>query len=756
MTIWYEKVKLFNRFFYFIFIPLFLIYGILSAINIMNDFSYKQKYSMKRIQSVYTEYKNLPDKIDVMYKSLENQINMIIASEGINQLEDEVYTEYILYNKLYQDAQRKQIYLDEIKVVLDKANTNLLTYNIENISTDKYIYQYQKELLEVYSSARDNVKIGFEHLCGWNVFFNDINFSGYLYVLVVLFLIINFFNDKYTESNKIIQLTRYGRETAIISKIILHLMVIFFSIVLVEGIRLLIIFLYHGLSSPFNNIQAYISLYPYNLSILQYLFIYIGVKILTAFSIYLTFIAIFCIVKHVYMFFAFYISYYILNAIVYNSRNVNISCNTFFGVNTFLSQYRSIHIFFKVFPSIDFYLLSTVLICIIMIPLIIYLYIPINITWKKPKFLYMKLLKAKNNKNRKNYSTNCTLHELYKQLIADKKFFLFIVILILLVIFQCWNCNNANTYMDSLYKDYINSVNGIYTTEKAQYLKEERIRIQSLISQEAQAVKDFQLGKTTLPEYSEYLKNLYIAKTQSTILERLEDITCFFKITVEEYNKYGSYTYETGYLLFFNNSFDDIITLLIIIFACMSYCMEYKSTTSNSKMIYVLHTTANGDKYLYRAKLIALFYLNNAIIILYLITRFLLIWNILGFENFDANIFSLTGFRSAVQNISILQFIGINFLYIIVIYNSISAFLINITRMLKNTISPVVIGSLLLAPIFFRRIYDSSFLEYLDITKIINPHTLAGIIAGNPFPIITGIIIITLGLLSIINLKIIK
>lgn len=549
MTIWYEGVKLFNRFFCFVFASLFLIYGIVTAINIIHDFSFKQKYGTVRIQSVYTEYKNSPDKIDAIYKNLENQINMITAGEDTNRLKDEVYTEYVLYNKLHQDAQQKQLYLDKIKVLLDKANANLLTYNIENISTDKYIYQYQKELLKVYSSARDSVKIGFEHLCGWNVFFNDINFSGYLYVLVLLFLIINFFNDKYTENNKIIQTTRNGRKPAIISKIILHLTVIFFSIVFVEGIRLFIILLHHDLSSPFNNIQAYISLYPYDLSILKYLFIYIGVKILTAFAIYLTFIVIFCIVKNVYILFAFYISYYVLNTILYNSRNVNISCNTFFRINTFLSQYRSMHLFSKVFPSFYFYLLSAVLICIIMIPLIVYLYIPINITLKKPKFLYIKSLETKNIKSKKTYSTNCIPHELYKQLIADKKYFLFVIVFISIVIFQCRICNNANTYMDSSYKDYIHSVNGIYTVDKAQYIKEERIRIQSLISHETQAIEDFRLGKTTLPEYSEYSKNLYIAKTQSYILERLEDTTYFFETTLEEYNKYGSYIYETGYLL---------------------------------------------------------------------------------------------------------------------------------------------------------------------------------------------------------------
>lgn len=717
--IYYEFKKIFSRSFLVSILSIFCVYFVITYLQIKNDTPhYYEIYDKSDIAVFYETYKNDCADIDNRYDELLQEISLLQENSAT---EDEIVNKKIvelsLYQKLYEDVGRKQTILAEIDEVLLKAWRTKQTYDIEKVSKSEPIYHLQEQVIQIYTSVRENLRVGFEHLCGWSIFFRDANFSGYLYIVLLFLLIINFQNDKENNSILYIGISKNGKYKTLTSRLILHGLIIFFGVLLTESARLLIVDKIIGLSSPLNAIHSFnmFSLYPYSTSILMYLLRYLLWKFLICLFCYSMGLLFYCYIGNIIMFLPTYFLIFCGQYII-NKFEILPSTNSVFGITEFLSQYRYFY-FGKYFCSADtfltFFFILVIVICIISIYFIYYgrklrkIHLPLYcISIQK-----IHLLRPSHT-----YSLGLFQQELYKQLTYNKKYALILLVFICIGVMQNQECKEHDTYMEKAFETYINSYSGEVTEDKIMLLESEVVHISNVLGNKDIMEDKYRNQEIDRDAYHSYIVEYLYATTNQQFANYLVSKAEYFAIKSQETGNSGTYLYEKGYQLFFENDSTDILMIITVLLAMFSYKMEYNI---NGVSFYNIQcTTKYGRKNTFIAKIKALLFINTNIIMIYQCIRYLIIGAYFPFTYKNASLFCISGFEEANNFMKAGNTILLSVVIQILLFNCILVCLVCLFSQHKISFIGNTVCILSWLPIFLRRIFNIQVFEIFDMPQL--------------------------------------
>ena len=727
MLIKYELKKIISRVFIGIFVSIYVGYSLITALSMFSDFSYKHYYGLEKIKNVYFEYQQ---------STLDNDI-------AINNYK----SEDLLTSKLLSDANRKNEYIDEVSSIIRQAKYHLLSYEKENISPDSYTYKYQEQIIQLFTKAFFEITIGFEPYLGWDVFFSNDVASYCVYSLLIMYLVIVFYNDKSKGNDSIVTVTKNGRVKYIIAKLTACIIILIIGICLGEAIRLLLTWYHHGLSSVFNNIQAFkdFTANPYNLTILEYLLIYFITKILGSITLLCSSIYLYGIIKNLPVYCIIYTGISIVDILRYTSSSEKYVYNLLYSTNDFLKKYNSICVFNNLFSYQPLTLISFCIITIILCIIIVICYRQIYIN-SHTSFL-SKIQKKYLNKERgcQIKSTSLIWHELYKLLLLNKRLLVILLPLLIICVDQWIECIEKSTYTEGIYKHQITLIEGEYTNEKHEYLTSKFDETQSILSREKEMEVKYISGMISLVEYQDYLNDFYAASTNQYIFSDLIDKANLLEYYQQQYGLNGSFVYESGYELI-NDDTQIMPYIVILILSLTSYLVEYSVKNNTSCMAMILYTSQTSKYKLFKTKTLLTISINVFVLITYKIIRVLIIEKYFPITHLAAQSFSLATLESISFNLTLSQFYSIYILYIVIITASITTILMQFAKIIKKE---GVITILLFALIFSVIANFMPQVQYLNMFNFSHQYSIeyfTDLISGNVKCILTILSLVTISI----------
>lgn len=678
MLIKYELKKIISRVFIGIFVSIYVVYSLITALSIFSDFSYKHYYGLEKIKTVYFEYQ-------------QSTLDSDIAINNYNIVN-------LLTSKLLSDANRKNEYIDEVSSIIRQAKYHLLSYEKENISPDSYTYKHQEHIIQLFTKAFFEITIGFEPYLGWDIFFSNNVASYCVYSLLIMYLVVCFYNDKSKGNDSIVTVTRNGRVKYIIAKLTACIIILIIGICLGESIRLLLTWCHHGLSSVFNNIQAFkdFTANPYDLTILEYLLFYFITKIISSIALLCSSIYLYGIIKNLPVYCIIYTGISIVDILRYTSSSEKYVYNLLYCTNDFLKKYKSICIFNNLLSYQPLILISsctiTIIICIIIVICYRQIYINSHMSiWRKIQKKYL-------NKEHgwQINSTSLIWHELYKLLLLNKRLLVILLPLLIICVDQWIECIEKSTYTEEIYRQQLTLIEGEYTNEKHEYLTSEFDETQAILSREKEMEVKYVSGMISLVEYQNYLNDFYAASTNQYIFSDLIDKANLLKYYQQQYGLNGSFVYESGYELI-NNDTQIMPYIVIIVLSLTSYLAEYSVKNNTSCMAMILYTSKTSKHRLLKIKTLLTISINVFVWLTYKTIRVLIIQKYFPITHLAAQTFSVANLESISFNLTLNQFYSIYILYIVIITASITTILMQFSQKIKKE---CVITILLFALIF--------------------------------------------------------
>lgn len=749
----FEIKKILSRLFFITFGTLFSLFVLITCIEISSEYSYKQIYEEKVISELYDRFRRNPDIIMEEYDALIAQIELIIPTENNADAVQALTDDYRIYTKLIQDAKRKQQYFEETSSVIRQAEYHLLAYDKEGIPKTSYIYKYQSIIDSLFSKAQTSIAFGFEHYSGWDTYFNDHNFNAVIYILLIGYLIIHFYNDKRYGNDRLIYPTKNGKSKYIIIKYLTHSVVMFVFITVCEISRICIIHLYHGLSSPLNNIQVFscFTMNPYNMIIVQYLLLYIGVKLLTALFMFSIGLLICLVCRQIPIIIAVYIGSISITALFHTFTDGAFGPNGLFEVHTFLQRYRSVNLFgYVVYAPLFYFGLCIIGIATGIIFLLCFYHEQNNFTQKK--IFSFKKWKCGFNTTRSASHVCLVFHESYKQIINSRKWLILLLVLILISYIQWNECDEENTYTESLYREHIGMVEGIYTVEKENYIKQQYISMLDILSKEGEMREKYKNNLISLEEYRKYINSFTSASTTQYIYLDLLNKTESLKEYQKESGNSGYYIYEKGYHIFNTSDSITLYIVLLIVFCGTSFLPEYVAKNNAMPMIALIRSTKTGIKNLNRTKYGVLLTTNLSLYTIIFIWRLIIIERIYPLKFILSDIHYLSGFEKIPFGISILSYYLLFFMYTVFVISALTAIMLALAKKCKKELLLVIILLVVILPVLLNNLITSNVLSIFDLSLLIKAYHFTELLQGNIFSIISLFIVFFVGILAIVCL----
>lgn len=560
--------------------------------------------------------------------------------------------------------------------IVDTAEQSILQKRMNGIADDAFTNQYQKKVMERYSKTASNVSIDMEYVHGWDEYLSYTAVDLFLFIVISVMSSVVYTMEGHSGFIAIMITCRYGRRSTALAKMLAGLISTVAILILFTLETWSVYLLGYGFSNPSNAIQALpgFSKCPYVLTIGQGVLLGLIIKFCVLYTCFLLLLRI-----------SMWIGHY---------AGSFIACTAVMGVNILIEHLEYINlnaygkilnVFSAISPSVLFsrYLGMNIAGYAIDAPVfVITLYgtvmmlLSLSILMKsavfQPKRLKGRLKKISENCNGfirsekqkkacwRMYPESILYWELYKLLNSGK----LIAVLLLLLIAKSYYTNNIYTkdqsYGDFLYEEYMTVLSGESTTDKRNYIMEERSSIDRIMSDFTEAQEKFLCDEITYEEYRNLLLEYDYAYTHDPVLEKIEKQVEYIDELAQE-NREAWFIYDTGWSALFMQPFDwNMFAAALVLYSGIFSC-EYFHKSSTGGAYQIIKCSSKGRAVTFRAK--CLLGISGAVLLF-------AVWTMIEIAGVSVN-YDLPELYAPIQSIQIFRdyFLGINIIqYIILFY----------------------------------------------------------------------------------------
>lgn len=428
--------------------------------------------------------------------------------------------------------------------------------------------------------------------------------------------------------------------------------------------------------------------------------------------------------------------------------NGSFGTNGLFEVHTFLQKYRTVNFFGTVVYAPLFYSIICIISTVAAFILLIYLYYKRYNTPKMSTFSFMSH-RYLGNIYFSGAHICLIFHELYKQFIHSRKWIVILLTFIFIVFIQWNECEAENTYTESLYREHIKLVEGAYTEEKEDYIKQQYQSILNILSIEGEMREKYQSNLITFEEYRQYIHDFTSASTTQYIYLDLLKKTEFLKVYQNNSGKTGYYLYEKGYHLFNTSDSYLLYILFLVVFCGTSFLPEYVSKNNATPMLALIRASKTGLLGLKRTKYSILLMSNIMLYAIASIWRLGVIGSTFHFKFILADICCLNGFEQLPFSMSILLFYIMFFLYSALIIIALTAVLLVIGKMCKTELQTLMILLVIILPTLLEKLFDHAVFSTFALSSLIKISHFTKLLQGETIAVLSSVVVCCAGIISI-------
>ena len=738
----YEFKKLFGyKFLYLSFVALFILNGIMCLISV-KDLPY-QSEEKHDIDTLFQLYYENPSDVTKKYDSLREliRLNDIAQRESIESGTDFEPSFSIPSNTISENISDNQLYgilfdtIDYVKnyqLSIDDLIAESKS-NLSELDTSSYAYNYQIKVIDIYTKTKTNVLMGLEYRSGWDIYFSY--YTGDVFVFIILLMTGSLvFTQEFSRGSiSIIYPSKKGRTIFAINKILTAYLLTIVTVLLFSLEAFFIIGIKLGYSNPQNALQFLTDfLYsPFPISIISFYIISLILKVLAYLLFSTIVIAISLFLKKQALVYITGVSFWGINFLLYKLSNTNSPLKHFniislTYVTSFFDRYRAINIFNHAVGYCD--VLPIILIGSIMLVsvFIIVTFNHIRSSHNKANqnlrsrlyVLLQSCQRSPTSSTKKQYTTRLLPYEFFKILISSR----FAIIIAIILVVECFSTlssiNKESSQSDMIYQEYMSELQGEYSSEKKDFITEERKKISTVLAQYNEKQTLFTNGILSTEELKLYLNEYNYAISHSAPLELVETQARYLEhLKSKEITAW--FIYDTGWKRLLNPPIDWLLLIALTLVISCIFSIEYSSKSSDGSFSYILRATRSGRKLTWQTKYVVTISISLLLTFLWNTIHFVSIYLFYELPLMKAPIVSISIFEEFSPNLTVIQYIII--LYIFKLFASVlfSCFICSLSSILK---SPIATMSTTVIITMLPRILSNmglTFLSNIDFTNLL-------------------------------------
>ena len=751
--------------------------------NIVSDFFDMYSNNPDQIKSEYDELSILNDERNALIIEAGRMRNFDFEPDPLpNKYTDsEFYDDMALFGEVFDRQTYIKNYPRTVQRVIDRAYINIDEFDIIGVKSDSFAYKYQLKIIELYKAAQVEVNIGFEYNRGWQEFFNYDILNIFIFAILIMIGSAVFAQEKSSGFIAIIKTAKNGRTKTAVAKIgamlILTLLIVLlfvFSTLAVFGIVL-------GLSSTGNAIQVFqdFLLSPVVVTVGQYLLINIGIKALV-FSLFSCMVLLISTFIHSYaMIYLCGFGVFGLNFLLYTINFIsadhpvrNLNFVAVAAVKPLYIRYRAINFFENMYGYIPFMIISFSLFAIVFSiitimsynnnqsGLVIGRFTLFSKTFNKIRNFVSSTIEKILDKlpKKKNFSLSVFSAEIYKTLISKRYILIVIALIILKVYMSTSNFTPAKSYSDSVYKEYMITLEGDLTDEKREFITAERNLINTALAQKDAINEQYSNGTINFMEYWDFMEDYNYAYTRNELFTIIENHRDYIDQIAEQKEKDAWFVYDTGWRSLLHNGFDIILYVSILLLFAGIFSDEYASKSSSGGFAQILRSTKNGRNRTFVSKLVASVLISAVLTIIFNAVDIIFVFKNYNMPALNAPLLSVQSFSSTNGGITLLQYLIVFVLMRLAGNILFALFVFGLSEILKKSVFVMGVAmAVTLFPALFAY-FGLDLFKYFDFTGLLSGTQLyllsavanwaqdIGLLAV--FMIVTGVILFALILKS--------
>ncbi len=613
----YEWKKLLhNRFFVGLFVVLFLLNAALAFMEARKakEQNPTPSYTEGKIEALeaYTadpeawkvEYERLKEAFRQAHAEAETEIETT-PNGGTTTHYYIDKTEDVLKYYDYRDAEgiirRLEESVKDIGRIVRVARVELDNLTANGVSPTDYEYEYQEDLIEIYS-VNALIPIRGEYLRGWDHYFTYSS-GNVLLVMLLLVLVPGICLEEHASGMyPILHATKRGRLHTILCKLAVMFGAVVACVLLFTGATLAIYGKIHGFSSLGNFLQAFdlFKSCPEIVTVGDYLLNTILTKILVLFGMGAIILLLSAVFRKYALTFVTSLGIVGINLVLHFVVSFDMAsfagavkllgCFTVMDTSIAYKRYHALNLFNNAVPYIPASLILYGLVALVGCALSVLFFCRTQgrTRVQKERKISLKRLVRLPNTAIPLPGRGLVGAELHKNLLSNG----FILVIVAVLLVKCFMAGGEwvyeGSFTDSVWREYTVRLEGELTEEKLAYIAGERARIDNAISQYDSVIQDNMAGLLTPEEYQAFMDEYSYANQRKDHFARIEAQAAHIQALAAE-GKEAHFVYDTGWRAMFSQEFDWLLYGLTLLLFAAVFADEFRGGTPP-----VLRSTKKG------------------------------------------------------------------------------------------------------------------------------------------------------------------
>lgn len=640
------------------------------------DASGNQRAVNEKIAAFYDLYFQDPTGMDAYYDDITKISEYdpwadteVSTNHEESKYAPEGYHDSQLFDMVYASMKNADTYTARMEKAVHQAEINLSELRTMGIPDTSYNSRFQMAIIERYTFLGENVRIGVEHIYGWNTYFSYDSVVLFLFLLISVVVAAVISCDSSADFDCVIHCTRLGKRGTIRAKIGVICTVTVGLALLFSLSSFGVIAWKCGYSSPMNAMQALrgYEFAQYTMTVGEYFVVATLIRMLAclAFAALTAVVAVY--LRDQLLICGFGILLGSGNLLLYllpyggaepAFKYLNLM-SVALGEPLFL-RFRACNGFGSVWHYVPVALISCLFCAVLGLIWVCFSY-PRQKAGRIGRAKIRSVInKIKEGTARLSFRTHLfhkrpmTLLKAEAQKITMNRG-LVLLIAIVTVCKLIWSVNEYRpiaSYSDEVLYTYMTELEGELTPEKLSFLEVEREEINTILSMEEEMRQAYVQGEITSAEYSAYLDKCEYASNKDGFLQLAEDRRDYL-LTLGESGREGWFLYDTGWKKLTCAETDYFLYAFILMICAGIFAVEYRQDSPKDGFARILRTTRKGRSNTFFSKLGVAMGITLMAAILYNLMDFCVVASYYSLPSPRAPLYSLELFSSVDSSITV-------------------------------------------------------------------------------------------------------
>lgn len=525
---------------------------------------------------------------------------------------------YVYLRSILRAAEKNADYPAKLLKVSESARRKAFELERDGYGEGDFIYDYQKNCESLYLTASESIKLPTEIVSGWSNYFSQDYITYFILATVFLLVCTVYIPEKTDGIYPLLRSTKRGRYAISAAKIATVVLLSIVITVIFSGASFAAVAVKIGFSSPDMPVQVLNSheYCPYLITVGEYFVIHsvmrtVGVLVFALICAAVTTVKCDYVISFLGAALLTLVNF-LLNTISYNSVNAPAKQLNLFSVcdaGGIFDRYYAVNFFGSL---VRFHSFGLCLFIPLIITALVLAYIMIALGrghLNSPSLLSritksIKLHAISGKKRRSKLPLrrgDLGFYELHK-IFGKAGIAILLLLLALLRINSAMTAYASPSEADEIfYREYMERLDGEYTEEKVQFLRDELKFINSAIQKYEDKMQSEE--EMTNDERLKLINEASYAYSHKTAAERASAYSNKLRSLIDLGESDALFLYETGWQLLLGRDADLLSLALILLAVCNIFGIEFGKSSSSGRFADILRATKKGRKNTFFAKL---------------------------------------------------------------------------------------------------------------------------------------------------------